>query len=211
MPKKQSIEMFLEDNPPENYTIEALRSGVLSPEEIRAHYSYLRKIANKRLSKFPGSEFETAQSYLKNVGKFVPLSEINNERELLFKLSDLSNFVRLESSTVSGNRRIRNRIIETAHENGLTWLNKGNIKDFGEYMDNLRTKYRSKQFDSEGAQMLFGMITQGVVQIDTEDVQKDFAFWSKHVRDLAQLPKEFNSEPRNADDYKRELSKKKKR
>lgn len=208
MPKKQSIAAFLEDNPPENYTIEALRSGTLSTEEIKKHYSYLRKIANKRLSKFPESEFKESKTYIKYVGKFIPLSEINNERELMFRLSEVSHFVRLKSSSVLGNIQIRNKIIETAHENGMTWLNKGNIKEFGDYMDYMRAKYDAKQPGSESAQVLFGMIKTGAVQIDTRDVMEDFKFWSRHVRDLAQLPKEFNDEPRNADDYRRELAKK---
>ena len=120
MASKKNLEQFLEDNPPEAYYPEALRSGTLTPKEMRSHYSYLRQIANKRLQNFVGTEFEDAQSYIKNVGKFVPLSEINNERELMFKLYEVNKFVRARSSSVTGLKRIQNETIETFHDRGFT-------------------------------------------------------------------------------------------
>ena len=211
MAKKRSLEQFLSDNPPENYTIESLRQGKLSPAEIRSHYSYLRQIANKRLQHFEGSEFEDAQSYIKNVGKFVPLSEINNERELMFKLVEVSRFVRARSSSVTGLKQIRNQTIETAHERGLTWLNKNNIKEFGQYMDYLRAKHGARQFDSERATELFGMIASGDVSLDVRDIEQDFKYWAKHVDDLANLPKSFNAEAKSAKDYRKALANKNKK
>lgn len=201
---KQNLEQFLADNPPEYYYPEALKSGVLTPEEMRKHYSYLRTIANKRLDRFVGSEFEEAKSYIKNVGKFVPLSEINNERELMFKLYEVGKFVRARSSSVTGLKQIRNETIETAHERGMTWLNKGNIKQFGEYMDYLRAKYGAKQFDSERAQELFGQAVKK--EIDPNEIAEDFGFWQQHADELAEIPKIRNSKKRTAQEYKKRLN-----
>ena len=195
----------------ETLVAEALRSGVLTPEETRSHYSYLRKIANKRLQGFVGSEFEDAQSYIKNVGKFVPLSEINNERELMFKLYEVNKFVRARSSSVTGLKQIRNETIETFHDRGFTWINKGNIKQFGDYMEYMRAKYGSKQFDSERAAELFGMVESGNVGLDVEDVQKDFKFWLKHADELSQLPKNVSKEIKSSRDFEKALSKNKKK
>ena len=211
MANKQNLEQFLADNPPELYYPEALRSGVLTPKEMRSHYSYLRKIANKRLQRFVGSEFEDAQSYIKNVGKFVPLSEINNERELMFKLYEVNKFVRARSSSVTGLKQIRNETIEAFHDRGFTWINKNNIKQFGDYMEYMRAKYGSKQFDSERAAELFGMIASDHVGLNVEDVQKDFKFWSKHSDELSQLPKNVSKEIKSSKDFKKALSKNKKK
>ena len=211
MAKKQNLESFLADNPPEMYYPEVLRSGTLTPQEIRSHYSYLRKIANKRLQRFVGSEFEDAQSYIKNVGKFVPLSEINNERELMFKLYEVNRFVRSSSSSITGLKQIRSEAIETFHDRGFTWINKGNIKQFGDYLEYMRTKYGSKQFDSERAAALFGMIASDRVGLNVEDVQKDFKFWSKHADELAQLPKNVSKEIKSSKDFKKALSNNKKK
>lgn len=209
MASKKNLEQFLADNPPEAYYPEALRSGTLTPEEMRSHYSYLRQIANKRLQNFVGSEFEDAQSYIKNVGKFVPLSEINNERELMFKLYEVNKFVRARSSSVTGLKQIRNETIETFHDRGFTWINKSNIKQFGDYMEYMRAKYGAKQFDSERAAELFGMIASGSVGLNVEDVQQDFKYWAKHADELAQLPKNVSKKIKSSKDFQKVLSKKK--
>lgn len=211
MASKQNLEQFLADNPPEAYYPEALRSGTLTPAEMRAHYSYLRKIANKRLQRFVGSEFEDAPSYIKNVGKFVPLSEINNERELMFKLYEVNKFVRARSSSVTGLKQIRNETIETFHDRGFTWINKGNIKQFGDYMEYMRTKYGARQFDSERAAELFGMIASDRVGLNVEDVQQDFKYWVKHADELAQLPKNVSKKIKSSKDFQKALSKNKKK
>ena len=208
---KRSLEQFLTDNPPEAYYPEALRSGTLTPEEMRSHYSYLRKIANKRLQRFVGSEFEDAQSYIKNVGKFVPLSEINNERELMFKLYEVNKFVRARSSSVTGLRQIRNETIETFHDRGFTWVNKNNIKQFGEYLEYMRAKYGAKQFDSERAAELFGMIQKGSVGLNVEDVQNDFKFWARHADELSQMPKNVSKKIKSSKDFEKALSRNKKK
>lgn len=200
--KKQSLEQFLAENPFEQYHIEA---DILTPEEMRAHYSYLRTIANKRLSRFKGSEFEDSLSYTKNKDKFVHLSKIDNERELRHRLYELNKFIRAESSSVTGLKRIRDRAIETAHERGMTWLNKSNIKQFGEYMDFLRSKYGAKQFDSERAQELFGQSIKR--KIDPMEIAEDFQFFRKHAEELAKMPKIKSDAKVTAEDYKKALSK----
>ena len=200
--KKQSLEQFLAENPFEQYHIEA---DILTPEEMRRHYSYLRTIANKRLSKFKGSEFEDSLSYTKNKDRFVTLSKIENERELRYKLYELNKFIRAESSSVTGLKRIRNRAIETAHERGMTWLNKSNIKQFGEYMDFLRSKYGAKQFDSERAQELFGQSIKR--KIDPMGIAEDFQFFRKHADELAKMPKIKSDVKVTAAEYKKALDK----
>lgn len=211
MASKKNLEQFLADNPPEAYYPEALRSGTLTPQEMRSHYSYLRQIANKRLQNFAGTEFEDAQSYIKNVGKFVPLSEINNERELMFKLYEVNKFVRARSSSVTGLKQIRNETIETFHDRGFTWINKNNIKQFGDYMEYMRTKYGARQFDSERAAELFGMIASDRVGLNVEDVQQDFKYWAKHADELAQLPKNVSKKIKSSKDFQKALSKNKKK
>ena len=209
MASKQNLEQFLADNPPEAYYPEALRSGTLTPAEMRSHYSYLRQIANKRLQRFVGSDFEDAQSYIKNVGKFVPLSQINNERELMFKLYEVNKFVRAKSSSVTGLKQIQNETIETFHDKGFTWVNKSNIKQFGDYMEYMRAKYGARQFDSERAAELFGMIASDRVGLDIEDVQQDFKYWAMHADELLKLPKNVSKKIKSSKDFQKALSKNK--
>lgn len=205
MASKKNLEQFLADNPPEAYYPEALISGTLTPQEMRSHYSYLRQIANKRLQHFVGSEFEDAQSYIKNVGKFVPLSEINNERELMFKLYEVNKFVRAKSSSVTGLRKIRDKTIKTLNERGFEWVNRGNIKEFGDFMDYMRAKYGAKKYDSERGAELLGMTVTGHVSLSVKEIQRNFKYWSKHADELAAMPKNISKNIKSSKDFRKAL------
>ena len=200
--KKQSLEQFLAENPFEQYHIEA---DILTPEEMRRHYSYLRTIANRRLSKFVGSEFEDAKSYVKNKDRFVPLKQIKSERELRYKLYELNKFIRAKSSSVTGLIRIRNRTIQTLRENGITFVNRKNIKQFGEYMDYLRAKYKGQEYDSERALSLYGQAVKK--KINPFEIAEDFQFFRKHADELAKMPKIESDAKVTAEDYKKALDK----
>lgn len=200
--KKRNIEDFLNENPYEYYYVEA---NILTEKEMREHYSYLREVANKRLARFKGTEFEKEKIYKKNRDKFVPLKEIKNERELRHKLYEVNKFVRARASSVTGLKQIRNQVIETLRDRGITFVNKKNIKEFGQYMDFLRAKYGSKQFGSEQALTLYGEAVKK--KIDPFEIAEDFGFWQEHTRELAQLPRIKGAETHGVEDYKRLLIK----
>ena len=71
--------------PREYYYPEALKAGSLTDQQMRQEYSRLRAIANKRLQRFEGTKYENSQTYLRNVGKYVPLSAIGSQRELIMR------------------------------------------------------------------------------------------------------------------------------
>ena len=200
--KKRNIEDFLNENPYEYYYVEA---NILTPEEMRKHYSYLREVANKRLARFKGTEFEKEKIYNKNRNKFVPLKEIKNERELKHKLYEVNKFVRSRASSVSGLKQIRKQTLETLKDRGINFINKKNIKEFGQYMDFLRSKYGSKQFGSEQALVLYGQAVKK--KINPFEIAEDFAFWQAHTRELEQLPRIKDTESHGVEDYKRLLTK----
>lgn len=199
----------LHNYPDEYYYPEALKSGILTVEEMRHEYSYLRQIANKRLSNLAKSEFSNTQAYLRNRYKFIPLDDIADESELIKRLYEVKKFTSSRSGSVTGQREIRKQAIETAHERGMMWLNKSNIKEFGDYMEHLRSIHKGKQFDSERAQMLFGVaVKKG---INSEEIAKDFDYWKNHISDLEKMPKMENSKHKSAEDYKKALQNKKKK
>ena len=75
----------------------------------------------------------------------------------------------------------------------------------------MRAKYVASQFDSERAAELIGMIESDSVGLNVEDVQHDFKFWSKHAGELSQLPKNVSKEIKSSEDFKKALSKNKKK
>ena len=196
----------LHNYPEEYYYPEALRSGILTETEMRKEYSYLRSIANKRLSRFPGTEFEEAQSYRRNVGKFVPLSEISSKRELILKLYDVKKFTTAKSSSVSGLRAMQRQALETARERGLTWLNKNNLKAFGEFMEEARVKGYAKLYGSERIAELFGTATKK--GLDPQKLFEDFSYWMENQKELAATPKIKNPVDRTSAQYREKMNNK---
>lgn len=170
------------------YAPEALESGTLTVKEQRAEYSRLRKIANSRISALGRSEFRESQTYLKNRGGFAPLSKIES-KDLKFELYDLMKFVTAKSSSVTGQREIRQQTIATFHDMGYTFINRKNYKQFTDFMENAR-----KTYDAHGRKYsnttleLFSVIQR--VKMDPEIVQQKFSEWvgdSDKIRELQKI------------------------
>lgn len=198
--------------PEEYYYPEALKEGALTAKEMRAEYSRLRTVANKRLERFKGTKYEDSQSYIKNANKFVRLKDIENERDLIYKLYELKKFVTAKSSSVSGMREIERKTLETAHDRGLTWLNAGNLQSFGAFMEECRAKGYARLYGSERCAQLFG--TAAKKGLDPAEVQADFNYWMQNREALENAPKFRNKDQRTSENYKErlnELEKKKRR
>ncbi len=193
----------LHNYPDEYYYPEALKSGVLTIEEMRKEYSHLRKLANQRLEALGRSEFSEHQSYLRNVGKFVPLAQITSERELIHKLYEAKKFTSARSGSVTGLRAIERQTLETARERGLTFLNKNNLRAFGEYMEEARARGYAKLYGSERVAELFGTATKK--GFNPDELFADFQYWMENRAELAQTPKIKNAKQRTSGHYKTAL------
>lgn len=124
----------------------------LSDKEERANilrdYSEMRKTANRRLKNFVGTEWESSKQYKMNAGKFKKLADIKSDTELAHLLTELHDFVTSSTSTVTGLKQQRNRTIETLHERGYTFINKGNLRQFGDFMEDVRQRHIASMYDS---------------------------------------------------------------
>ena len=197
----------------ENYYIEALKSGSLTVKEMRSEYSRLRKIANKRLSALGRSKFSGTQAYILNVGKYVTLDKIKSERDLMYKLQDLSKFVTSKSGSVTGQYEMRRNALESLRERGIDFVNEKNFELFGQFMEEARIRGYARIYGSERVSELFG--TASKKGINPEELFKDFGYWMTNRQNLEETPKIKNEKKRNSAEYKkainRENKKKKKR
>lgn len=189
----------------ENYYIEALRSGSLTEKEMRSEYSRLRKIANERIAALGRSRFNKTQTYIKNVGKYVTLDKIKNERQLIYKLSDLAKFVTSKRGSVTGQYEIRRKTLETLHERGITFVNARNLDDFGDFMEEARTRLYSRIYGSERIKDMFGVAEKK--GINPQDLFQDFAYWMQNREKLEAMPRIKNKRNLSADDYKKAIEK----
>lgn len=161
----------------------------LSDKEERANilrdYSEMRKIANRRLENFKGTEWESSKQYKMNAGKYKKISDIKDDAELAHLLTELHGFVTSSTSTVTGLKQQRNRTIETLHERGYTFINKGNLRQFGEFMEDIRQRQIASLYDSARLADVFHMAEKR--GINPEDLAERF---SDYERQQSHLPPE---------------------
>ena len=182
------------------YTPEALQSGSLSEKEIRDEYRRLRSIANKRIDRLERAGYTGTQTYLRNAGSYKAPSNYTMA-ELQYKLYQISKFISAESSTVSGMRRIEKKALEKLHEKDLGEII--NLKEFGDFMEWARTKYKNSEFDSERAAEVFNEAKRR--RIDIEEIKKDYELFRDNYQEITELPVYRKAERRTSEWYRKVL------
>lgn len=165
----------------EYYTREALRDAdIWTDRMIRQEYSRLRDIAEKRLKRLAAEE-PGSYAYRKNVGEYLP-ARGQETAALRAKLPQLAKFIAAKTGTVRGIRSQRSRAITTLHEHGYTGINAGNIKAFGEFMDEWRARKLDRTIGSPPVYEFFMFTKQN--SIPWEVIKEHFADWLAHREEL---------------------------
>lgn len=105
---------------------------------IRHTYSEMRSIANKRLGRLSKSEFRDSAAYQQHRGGFQKLADIP-KADLAKAFHDVQKFLAAKTSTVSGQRERRDKIIESWQAQGLD-INKKNFNTVMDIMHRLRNQ-----------------------------------------------------------------------
>ena len=118
----------------------------LDERALRKEYSRLREIANSRLKRLLASEYKETDLVKEYAGGFAILSDVE---DLPRELTMLARFVASERTSVTGLKRIEKQTISTLHEHGYTFVNAGNVGQFGAFMEEMRQAGYSKLYSSE--------------------------------------------------------------
>ena len=113
---------------------------------LRKEYTRLSKIANKRLKRLQASEYKETDLAKEYAGGFALLADVE---DLPRELTQLARFVASEKSSVTGLKRIDKQTISTLHQHGYTFVNAGNVGQFGAFMEEMRQAGYSKLYSSE--------------------------------------------------------------
>ena len=112
---------------------------------IKSEYRRLRRLALKRLARLGESEYSGSIEYRMNKKGFATLPQITDApdpvRELAYQMNKLQRFVEARGSSVTGQRSIEREKLSSLHKHGYTFVNKGNIVEFGQFMDFIRSTY----------------------------------------------------------------------
>ena len=158
----------------------------MTEKEMRKEYSRLRKVASGRLRTLENSEWgKHSVTWRDYVGEF-PAGRGRSKAEIAHRLSTAYYFLSLKTSTVSGIREIRDKFLETMHDEGYTWVNKDNYYDFIEFMDAVKSYYDTVTYDSDRAVDVFDVMTDAGFSAD--DLKNDFDWWFENYRKIKSKP-----------------------
>ena len=158
----------------------------MTEKEMRKEYSRLRKVANGRLRTLENSEWgKHSVTWRDYVGEF-PAGRGRSKAEIAHRLSTAYYFLSLKTSTVSGIREIRDKFLETMHDEGYTWVNKDNYYDFIEFMVTVKSYYDTVTYDSDRAVDVFDVMTDAGFSAD--DLKNDFDWWFENYRKIKSKP-----------------------
>lgn len=151
--------------PKEAYQMQKLENPKLwTDRQMRAEYSRLRAVANKRISRLQKSDFSESEAVQQNVGKFSKLAEISDRHELATKLNEVQRFLSAKSSTISGQKEIRATTIASLKEAGFD-IQEKDYAEFGKFMEWAR-RTLGPDFDSEQAADIYSAAKKRGVSIN---------------------------------------------
>lgn len=182
-----------------------LEAGGSLEKEVRKEYTRLRDISQKRLKRLAAAGYTNTDVYQKNVNHYPKLKDIKTKSELAQRLSDLSRFVGSSQSIVTGIKAREQKILETLKESGYTFVNKSNLKDFGDFMEQYRDQLLDMEYDSGDAAELYSIVEKH--KLDPDKVAKDFEWYLDNLEKAAELRRS-KSSTGNTENFKKRLEKK---
>jgi hypothetical protein len=173
----------------EVYIPAAVRYGYLELSEARAEYSRLRSAAVKRLQRLSGTEGERYTAF-RMYGKegFPSLPKNASASEVGRALADVHHFLQMKTSSIGAIRASQREAIKTLQSRGYDFINKGNIREFGEFMESARLQKVAS--DNRGGSPVIVELYETVkrLQIPPEQVQRRFGLWLSKRKELESMP-----------------------
>lgn len=180
-----------------------------SEGDARKEYQRLRRVAEKRLKRLRESEFSDIDIVQYRKNGFKPVSQIDSLAQLGSALADLRVFLDSKRTTIKGLRAIQKESISTLHANGYTFINKSNLKAFGNFMEAARLKALGRKLlASDRVAEMYDAAERK--KIPPEQLLKDFDYWRKNVESLneSRISRKENA---TAVDYKRNIENRRRR
>lgn len=171
----------------------------------RSELRRLQHIANDRLQKFTGTEWEQSDVYKSNKGQYDKNVRKMSREEVDMKLNQVYRFLKSKRSTVRGNQIARAKTIRSLQQAGFTGINKRNLKEFGEFMDKIRTANLDAIYASDEIVDMFELFEKKGIK-DKDALIEDFdAFYDKK-KELEKIPQPKDNKKRTAEYYRKKMN-----
>lgn len=117
--------------------------------DLRAEYSRLRSIAQKRISRIKGTEFEQSAIFKENRHGFLTVKQAQAQDVLVDELMSIRRFLLDPTSTLSGARERKAKILNTLNERGYTFVNSQNYWKYTQFMDFADSMLKGTYYSSD--------------------------------------------------------------
>ena len=164
----------------------------------------LQHIANERLQKFTGTEWEQSQIYKSNKGQYDKNVKKMSREEVDIKLNQVYRFLKAKRSTVRGNQIFRAETIRTLHQAGYTKINKRNLYAFGEFMDKMRSMNIDSIYTSDTVVEMFELFEDKGIE-DKDELLKNFDDYYENREKLKDVKEPRDKKNRTSGYYRKEI------
>lgn len=170
--------------------------STLETPDLAKEYSRVRREAQERLRSFQRSrdpELRQAAVVAEKAGVYLNRAQIKaaaaavsddpkeQARAMMEDLLiDAYRFVSAKTSSVSGYRDVQDKQISSLQAAGYTFVNRGNLKQFGEFMDYFRSRKDSKAYGSDTIAATFDQAARQ--KMDPQELEKHFRFYVQQIK-----------------------------
>lgn len=181
----------------------ALENAEIPARELRKLYTELRDIANKRIKRAQKAGHEQDLVIRQGAKKIPKISEIRTEAELRYRIGETAMFLENPLSTISGIERLEAKKLATLSRHGYDFVNEGNLRDFGRFMEWVRANYSDRLYDSDTVAKLYKTVTKG--GFTTRAIKQMFDAYMDNLDAFTQVVEE--NPGRTAAWYRKQLKK----
>lgn len=132
-----------------NQLAQAITSGALTEKRLRSYYTDARRTAQQRSARVQASEFgEITEKEF-----FRKLRNLPTTRDLLHEVADVNKYLSADRSTITGQKKIRQRYIETAERHGFD-IDEGSYNDWVKFIKWFKASEFALSYDSDSEEVL---------------------------------------------------------
>lgn len=184
-----------------SYMDVSLMRETKTKKELLAEYKAMRDEANRRLRGLEKYKWTTeSQAYQYNKDRFKGGVSRLTKEQLSKQMREAAIFLGSQTSTVQGQRRQRDRMLDTFRESwGLEFLNRRNVADFVRFLGAARAYFGAAHYSMDEVEALFK--TARREKLDMDEIERNFSNFAdramespNYARYMREASERFSSE-----------------
>lgn len=186
-----------------SYMDVSLMRETKTKKELLAEYKAMAAEANRRLRGLEKYKWtQASQAYQYNKDRFRGGVSRMTKEQLSKQMREAAIFLGSQTSTIQGQRRQRDRMLDTFKESwGLDFLHRGNIADFVRFLGAARAYFGAAHYTMDEIEALFK--TARREKLDLGQIEKNFGEFAKRAMESPNYAKYMreDSERYSSEDY----------